>query len=225
MKYFTKFEWTLWGGSVLLITTFFLLFDRANWLTLIASLIGATSLIFGAKGNPISPALMVIFSILYGIISFSCSYYGEMMTYLGMTLPMSVMALVSWLRHPHKGNKAQVEVGSIGTGEACGMCLLAVGVTVAFYFILQACHTAKLIPSTLSVTTSFLAAYLTWRRSPYFALAYAANDVVLLVLWVLATIENISYISVVVCFVVFLVNDLYGFVAWRRMKKRQSGKA
>ena len=88
-------------------------------------------------------------------------------------------------------------------------------------FILKYFNTANLIPSTFSVSTSFLAAYLTFRRSPYFALAYASNDVVLIVLWVLASLKDISYISVVICFIVFLVNDLYGFISWLRMMKRQ----
>ena len=72
------------------------------------------------------------------------------------------------------------------------------------------------------MTTSFVAAYLTFRRSPLYALAYAANDIVLIVLWVLASLEDISYISVTVCFVTFLVNDIYGFVSWNRMRKRQA---
>ena len=76
-------------------------------------------------------------------------------------------------------------------------------------------------PSTVSVATSFAAAYLTFKRSPYFALVYAANDVVLIVLWVLASLADIHYLSVVVCFVAFLFNDLYGFVSWQRMKARQ----
>ena len=75
--------------------------------------------------------------------------------------------------------------------------------------------------STLSVSTSFIAAYLTFRRSPYFALAYAANDVVLIILWTMASFIKTSYISVVICFVVFLINDLYGFVSWLKMEKRQ----
>ena len=90
-----------------------------------------------------------------------------------------------------------------------------------FYFILDVFHTANIVPSTISVTTSFVAVYLTFRRSPYFALAYAANDEVLLVLWGLASAEDIRYVSVFVCFAAFLVNDLYGFVSWRKMKKRQ----
>lgn len=78
-----------------------------------------------------------------------------------------------------------------------------------------------MIPSTVSVTTSFIAVYLTFRRSPYFALAYGANDIVLIILWVMATAKDRSYLSVVVCFVMFLINDLYGFINWRRMQKRQ----
>ena len=82
-------------------------------------------------------------------------------------------------------------------------------------------HTANLIPSTISVTTSFLAVYLTFRRSAFYAIGYAANDIVLIILWVLATISDISYLSVAICFVVFLVNDIYGFINWSRMQKRQ----
>lgn len=99
---------------------------------------------------------------------------------------------------------------------------LSVVVTIVFYFILKIWGTANLIPSTVSVTTSFIAAYLTFRRSPYYAIVYAMNDVVLIVLWVLAALSDISYVSVVVCFVAFLVNDLYGFINWRKMQRRQS---
>ena len=88
-KYFSKVEIILWCSSVTLIVISFCLFDRESYLTLIASLIGATSLIFNAKGNPFGQLLMVVFSLLYGIISFMFSYYGEMITYLGMTMPMA----------------------------------------------------------------------------------------------------------------------------------------
>ncbi len=221
--HFTKSDLTLWITSVTLILTSFLLFDRGCYLTLVASLIGVTSLIFCAKGNPIGQVLMIAFSILYGIISYSFAYYGEMITYLGMSAPMAVVALVSWLAHPYQGNRAQVSVGTLTKWDYLLLTLLTAAVTVAFYFILARFNTANLIPSTVSVATSFAAAYLTFRRSPYFALAYAANDVVLVVLWVLASLTDPAYVSVTVCFAVFLFNDLYGFVSWRKMGKEQAG--
>ena len=120
-SYFSKGEIVLWCSSILLIVVSFTVLDRVNYMALIASIIGATSLIFNAKGNPIGQVLMVIFSILYGIISYSFSYYGEMITYLGMTAPMSLFALVSWLRNPFNGNRAEVKVNSINKLEVVFM--------------------------------------------------------------------------------------------------------
>lgn len=222
INYFSKAEIVLWCASVLLVAASFVIFDGRDYLTLSASLIGVTSLIFNAKGNPFGQLLMVIFSILYGIISYSFAYYGEMATYLGMTGPMALFALISWLRNPYKGKRSVVAVNRISGKEAIFMLVLTAGVTVLFYFILGYFNTANMLPSTLSVTTSFIAVYLTFRRSPWFALAYAANDIVLIVLWILAALQDISYVSVIVCFAVFLVNDLYGFFSWLKMEKSQN---
>ena len=219
---FTKFELILWSSSVLFILVSFLIFDRTNYMTLTASLIGVTSLIFNAKGNPFGQLLMIIFSILYGVISFSFAYYGEMITYLGMTAPMALFALVSWLSNPYKGNRSEVKVNRIKSREIVFMLALSVVVTIVFYFILVYFNTANIVPSTISVTTSFIAAYLTFRRSPYFALAYALNDIVLIVMWTMATLTDISYLSVIICFAMFLINDIYGYVNWLRIEKRQN---
>ena len=219
--YFTKTEYALWGTSAAMILIAFCLFDGTHFLTLAASLIGVTSLILNAKGNPIAQALMVVFSILYGVISYSYAYYGEMITYLGMTMPMAVFALVSWLLHPFRGNRSEVAVARLSRTECWLMWLLTLVVTAVFWFILAYFGTANLLPSTISVTTSFLAVYLTFRRNPYFALAYAANDVVLILLWTLASLEDVSFLSVLVCFCAFLFNDVYGFISWRRMEIRQ----
>ncbi len=221
LHYFTKAEFFLWCTSVVLIAVSFFIFDRENYLTLVASLVGVTSLIFNAKGNPIGQFLVLIFSALYGIISYTFAYYGEMITYLGMTAPMAVFSLIAWLRNPYNGNRAEVQVNRIGKREVVFMCLLTAVITFIFYFILAAFHTANLIPSTISVTTSFLAVYLTFRRSAFYAIAYAANDIVLIILWILAAYADITYLSVVICFVLFLFNDIYGFINWSKIQKRQ----
>lgn len=220
-NYFSKAEIGLWCSSVMLIIISFIVFDKSNYLTLSASLAGVTSLIFNAKGNPFGQLLMVVFSLLYGIISYEFAYYGEMITYLGMTMPMAVFALLSWLKNPYNGNKSEVRTNNIGLKETLFMLIVALFVTVAFYFVLDMFNTANIVPSTLSVTTSFIAAYLTFRRSPCFALAYALNDIVLIIMWVMASMCDIRYLSVVMCFVAFIVNDLYGFLSWKKMQKRQ----
>lgn len=220
-SYFTKEEILLWSISMLFILSSFLIFDRENYLTLVASFIGVTSLIFCAKGNPFGQFLMVIFSFLYGVISYTFAYYGEMITYVGMTAPMALFSLISWLKNPYDGKKSEVKVNILKRREIIFMLILTIFITFIFYFILKAFHTTNLIPSTASVTTSFIAVYLTFRRSPFYATAYAANDIILIILWLIASFSNSSYFSVTICFVVFLINDLYGFINWSKMQKRQ----
>lgn len=220
-RYFTPAEKALWLGSVFLILASARLFPGGGPLTLIASLTGVTSLLFNAKANPIGPLLMVIFSALYGIISFSARYYGEMATYLGMTGPMSVLALISWVKNPYQGQRAQVHIARLSRRAAGLTALLTLLVTGLFYYILRAFHTASLISSTISVATSFLAVALTYLRSPLFALAYAANDGILILLWVLAAQGDPGSWAVAVCFGVFLVNDSYTYYNWRRLQRRQ----
>jgi len=220
-NYFSKFEICLWITSVVLIVTSFLVFDRGSYLTLVASILGVTAILLNAKGNPIGQILIIIFSFIYGYISYSFAYYGEMITYVGMSMPMAAIALVAWLKNPFQGNRSEVKVNRISRKETLLMALLTIAVTIIFFFILKVFNTANLIPSAISVTTSFAAVYLTFRRSPYFSLLYAANDIVLIVLWVLASFSDISYVSVVVCFFMFLFNDLYAFISWRKIEIRQ----
>ena len=220
-KYFTKTELGIWLSSVLVILLAFFVFDGEKYLNMLASLIGTTALIFCAKGNPIGQVLIIIFASLYAYISLSFKYYGEMITYLGMSLPMAVVALITWLKNPFKGSRAQVKVNTISKKELIFAFGLSLVVTLVFYFILKALGTANLVISTVSITTSFFAAYLTFRRSEFFALAYALNDIVLIIMWTMATINNIGYISVIICFLVFLVNDTYSYINWRKMKVRQ----
>ena len=144
-----------------------------------------------------------------------------MITYLGMSMPMAVFSLVSWLKHP-SDKKDEVKVNHLKAPEFVFMAFLTIAVTIAFYFILKYFNTANLIPSTISVTTSFAAVYFVFRRSQLYAVAYAANDVVLVALWLMAAADDIKYISMAVCFMAFLVNDIYGFINWRKMAKAQA---
>lgn len=221
VKNLNKFEWVLWIGSVVAVAMSFVLAGSYNPITLAASLIGVTALIFTSKGDVLGPIILVVFSLLYGVISYQQRYYGEIITYVGMSAPIAVASVVAWIRNPYSRN--QVKVSRVTVKKMVVLIVLTAVVTVAFWFILKYLGTASLLFSTISVTTSFAAASLTMLRSPYYAIAYALNDIVLIVLWVIATIENISYLSMVVCFAVFLINDLYGFINWKRMQRTQAG--
>ncbi len=223
IKNLSRFEKCLWCVSAVVVILSGLA-GQSAWFQVVASVIGVTALIFVARGDVTGQILTIVFSVMYGIISFQFTYYGEMLTYLCMTAPIAVSAVVTWLRYPFEKGKQEVEVNTLKRGEIALVAVMTIAVTVAFYFILSYFNTANIVPSTISVATSFLASYHTFRRSRFYAMWYAANDVVLIVLWVLAAMKDIKYLPMIVCFTMFLVNDGYGFINWSRMQKRQAGK-
>ncbi|MBU5486583.1 nicotinamide riboside transporter PnuC [Clostridium sp. MSJ-8] len=214
----TKKECRVWIGSLCIIIISNLLSGNFDLLTLVAASIGVTSLIFAAKGNVWSQILMIIFSILYSIISWQFRYWGEMMTYLGMTMPMAIWSTITWIRNPSASGK-EVEIQKLTPKHVFLLIISGTAVTALFFAILDALNTPNITFSTISVTTSFFAASLTMLRSSYYALGYASNDIVLIVLWILASIRDPRYLSVTIIFIIFFFYDIYGFISW---KKRES---
>lgn len=222
-KNLTKFELILWLLSITAIIISFLFSKPCNILTIIASLIGVTALIFLSKGDVLGQILTVVFSIFYAIISFRFRYYGEMITYLGMTAPIAFLSVITWLKNPYEQGKNEVKISKLTKTKIIALFFSTILVTFVFYFILKYFKNANLFMSTISIATSFLASALMLMRSPFYAIAYACNDIVLIILWVMATVQNISFLPMIICFVIFFINDIYGFINWRKMRKRQTG--
>jgi len=218
IRYLTLKEKLIWICSLLIVAVTNIFIGDFDFLTLIASCIGVTSLILAAKGNVWSQILMIIFSILYGIISAQFHYWGEMITYLGMTMPMAIFSTITWLKNPSENGK-EVRIQKLTNQHIIILLLSSMLVTFLFYIILARLKTPNLIFSTISITTSFLAASLTMLRSSYYAIGYAANDLILITLWTLATLQNPLYLSVIIIFVIFFFYDIYGFVSWKQREK------
>lgn len=224
-KFFKGFniaECIIWSLSTATVIISFLIFKNRQYHFLFGAMIGITALLFVSKGNPTGQFLTVVFSVFYGVISFSFKYYGEMITYLGMSAPMAVIAFIAWIKNPYKGGENQVKINCLSIKEWCLFLTAATAVSAAFYFILQALETSNLIISTVSVFTSFAAAYLTMRRSRFYAVAYGMNDAVLIIMWSLASAENLTYLPMVICFAAFFTLDTYGFINWSRMNRKQN---
>lgn len=221
IKCLSKKDWFLLIVSLAIVIISNVAFGNIDLLSLAATIVGVTALVFAAKGNVLAQILMIIFSILYGIISWRFQYWGEMITYLGMTLPMAVWSTITWIKNPSEKGKGQVAIQKLKLKHITIILFLCVAVTIIFYFILKAFHTPNIIFSTISVSTSFLAASLTMMRSSYYALGYAANDIVLIVLWSLAALKDATYIPIIVNFAIFFFNDIYGFLNWKKRELKQ----
>ncbi len=220
-KNLKKREWALWIVSLITVVGSNIMAGNASFSTIAGTITGVTALIFVARGDVWGQILTVLFSILYAITSYQFRYWGEIITYLGMTMPIAALSVISWLKNPYKKGQNEVKIHKLTRVDFWSMIALTIGVTILFYFILQALATPNLFFSSISITTSFLASYLMFRRNSYYALAYAANDIVLIILWIMASVDDFSFFPMIICFTMFLVNDIYGFISWKKREKKQ----
>ncbi|MDD6311773.1 MAG: nicotinamide riboside transporter PnuC [Firmicutes bacterium] len=219
LKAFTKYEACMWIGSVAALIILYAVSGGGGVIAFVAPILGVTALIFQAKGNVLGQILVIIFSFMYAYTAWTFHYYGEVVTYLGMTMPSAVAVTISWIKNLH--SETEVAIAETKKSTYAILAVLTVIMTIIFYFILKALDTPNLGFSTVSVTTSFFAAGLCFLRNRFFSLAYMCNDIVLVILWVLASMTDLSYLSMVLNFVVFAINDFYIYYSWRKINERQ----
>ena len=220
-----KKDWILYIISLVIVVVSNLFAETIDVFNFFSTIVGVTALIFIAKGNVWGQIFSLIFAILYAITSYKSRYFGEVFICVLMTIPLSIFSIVVWLKNPYQRGKNVVKIHKLTVKEIIFTAFFAVFVTVVFYFILRAFNTPNLIVSTVSICTSFLASYLMLRRNSFYAIAYTLNDIVLIILWTLASVGDTSNIPVLACFSMFLFNDLYAFFRWKAREKEQiSGK-
>jgi nicotinamide mononucleotide transporter PnuC len=218
IKYFTPFEWAMWLGGILIILIGFLLGEDKNYLSLLSSILGISCIIFNAKGNVWGQVIAIGFALTYGTLAYTKAYYGEMIIYFALMLPIHIASIVTWVKNKNgnaKGN--EVKINSLSKREYVIASVAGCALTVGFYFLLKVLKTDNLIVSTISLISSLAAAYLMLRRCEYFAICF-----VVIVLWSLKlSTDGISVLPSVLSFIIFLLNDSYSFINWKRIKKRQ----
>lgn len=224
---FGKWKWyeiLFWGIGELAIIIAFIFASDKNWLSFITSVIGVFIVMGTAKGLVIAPFINIIFNILYSIVSISQKYYGEAIIYIFMMMPIAIFTIVQWIKNKNPEKQEEVLVGGMKKKEYPILALVSVVLTIAFYFLLKILGTNELVVSTISLVTSVVASYLLIRRSCYYAIGFVLNDIVLILLWSLASVKDIALLPQAICFAAFLLNDAYGFVRWKLEEKKQMKK-
>ena len=226
MKNFFK-SWNLFEklflliSLIIIIVCYFLGTDR-NILSLITSILGVITVIFGAKGLVWAPIINLMYNIVYIILSYTQGFYGEVIIYIFFMTPINIAMIISWLKNKSKQDENIVEVNKVSKKEYIILFIVTLFVTVGFYYLLKVLNTSALLISTISLIDSFIATYLLYRRCSNYALSYIVNDIILIGLWSFSLKNNgIAYLPMILSFIVFLVNDIYGFISWKKREKEQ----
>ena len=177
--------WTIFEKLFLIIGTivaFVLTFlFKGSWIDLGYTLLYFWTALLLAKGKYACYIIGIISTFFYAYVSYSNSYYGEVIIAMCCTLPLMIVGLVNWLKHQDDTNT--VVIKEISRKELILVLLSQVVMFFGYYFLLKIFNTNNLLVSTFSIVASIIATYLTARRSEYGFVGFIINDIILIALW------------------------------------------
>ena len=220
-KDWTNFEKILLFGSIIIVSIVGVCF-KSDLLTISCSIVGIITALLLAKGKNLGQVFGLLITVLYSIVSFKNKYYGEVLIYTLLMLPMYIIGIITWIKHKNKKTNS-VEINSIKRKEWIIVSIIFILVFIGIYYLLKTFNTSELLVSTISVLASLFAIYLQVRRSKYSFSFYLINDVVLMFLWGIPVIHG-SYILIPMLLnpTINFINDAYGFYNWKKTEKIQN---
>lgn len=218
------FEFIFLIVGVTIETVLFIVFGN-KWYGLVYTLLYFLTALLMAKRKRACCLIGIISTGFYAMVAYYQRYYGEMIVALLFTLPLMIFTLITWSTNKDelKPKDVKPNTGQMRT-ELIVLALSQVVMSVGYYFLLRVFNTDNLILSVLSVAVSFVASWLTMRRSNYMFIAYVINDIVLIILWLSPLVcGDFSIIPIVFGQFLLLINDAYGFIVWTRKIIQEKG--
>ena len=154
-KNWSIFEIMLMTLSLLIVLVVGLIFE-SDMLTIMTSIVGIICALLLAKGLIIGQFFGIAIVVLYSILSYKNAFYGEMIIYLVIMLPMYIWGIVEWFKHKNQETKS-VQINSIKKKEWLIVLISSIVAFIGFYFLLKVLNTKELIVSTLSVVDNIFA--------------------------------------------------------------------
>lgn len=220
-KNWTTFEkiFLIFGTIIACVLTFIF---KGTWIDLGYTLLYFWTALLLAKGKYSCYIIGIISTFFYAFVSYSNSYYGEVIIAMCCTLPLMIIGLINWLKHQDSTNT--VIIKEITKKELIIVLISQVVLFYGYYSLLKFFNTNNLLVSTFSVIASVIATYLTARRSEHGFVGFIINDIILIVLWSIPVINgNTNIIPILLCPTLLLINDIYGVYNWKRIKNKQRG--
>jgi len=198
---------------------------KGNIFAIFTSVLGIISVVMTAKGNILGTILGILQCIAYSIISFKNAFYGEVIFYIAVLIPLNIIVLFQWLKNRSKEDKMIININRLKLQEILIALLASIFVFVGSFFLLKAFDTANLLLSTISISTCSLAIYFNLRREKLTFLVFIINNIIVISMWASSAIRgDLTVLPVIVCSTTNLASNIYGFINWTKLYKNQNKK-
>jgi len=234
-SYFKEYfaDWNLWDWAWTLIASITGVWlgiqwgegGWRTWLSIVTCLTGLWCVILVAKGRIFNYYLGLINVIGYAYITYSYKLWGEVMLNAGYFLPMQFVGLYIWLKNKDPEVKDKVKIKFMSDPARALWSGTSVAAVLAYGLILKDMGDPVPYLDSASTVLSVIAMILMAQRYMEQWFLWIIVDVVSVAMWWVVLFEKGSNdIAMLVMWIAYLINAVYGCIAWINMYKRQDYK-
>lgn len=220
-------DWTKWEKLWLTTSTLTILALSLYWkdttIGVVTALTGIWAVVLAAKAKVANFYMSMINVILYAIIAFDQQFFGEVLLNILFYLPMSLIGIMMWQQHIIKQDDIkQLQVKTLEPKKA--LLLLIGSITAALVFGWSLTLIGSSLPF-LNATTAILSViasfFLIYRYSEQWLLWIVVN-VLTIAMWAHAFMQSSENGVVLLMWIAYLINAVYGYFNWRKLHYVQS---
>jgi len=193
-----------------------------TWLSVITMLSGLWCVILVAKGRILNYYIGIVNCIGYAYIAYGYQLYGEVMLNAIYFLPMQFVGLYVWSKHKDVKIMDKVQTTVMTPSIRITWIGVSIMAVLEYGFILQAMgDPVPFLDSTSTILSIVACILMTWRYVEQWIL-WIVVDIVSVWMWVLVVLEKgTNDIALLVMWIAFLINAIYGFISWLKMFTEQ----
>jgi nicotinamide mononucleotide transporter len=211
----------IWLGLFTAIIIGLSIFWKDNLIGIIASLTGIWCVVLTAKGKISNYYFGIINVITYAIVAYGWEYYGEVMLNIAYFLPMQFVGIYIWIKNRKQNDKDGVYVKFLNNKQRIFWLILSIIGVVGYGFVLQGLGGSLPFTDSMSTILSIIAMILMAGLYMEQWILWIVVDVVTIVMWFVVMLQGGNDISILLMWIAYLVNAVYGLINWIKMYKNQ----
>lgn len=223
LKYFD--DWTLYEKAWLFSFTALIIglsiHWKDSWIGIIASLTGIWCVVLVAKGKISNYYFGIVNVLAYAYVAYGWKYYGEVMLNLGYFLPMQFVGLYLWRKNRMSKKKDDVKARFMTNRLRVLWSAITAVAVFSYGLVLRSMGGSLPFMDSASTVLSVIAMILmAWMYMEQWIL-WIIVDIVSIIMWFAVMLDGGNDIAVLLMWVAFLVNAVYGAINWIKLVKVQ----
>lgn len=215
--------WTRFEIGWLLISTIIMVVLSILWgdntLALISGITGILGVVLAAKGRVSTYVFATVNVAIYAFLTFNNHLYGEFMLNAFYYIPMHLVGFYLWSKHKNKESH-DVEGKSLNSKQIVILFIAVAIVVVGYWQILSHIGGQLALIDAMSTVFSVVALIMQVARYAEQWLLWIVVNVVSVIMWGLLIGKDSSAVTMVVMWVAYLFNSVYGYYNWKKLAKK-----